>query len=220
MSYFIAVAGNMGVGKSELTARLGKRLGWKTFLEPARDNPYLSDYYADMPRWCFHSQIFFLAHRIEEHHALVAADAPAIQDRSVYENAEIFARIMYERGYLSQRDWNTYEALYHVLIQHLPTPTLVIYLQASVPTLVERIKQRGNAYEQHIDTAYLEELNHHYETWATTTTIAPVMRVETDTRNFVADEQELERLTSDILKLLPMQQLPLAAEQEATHVYP
>lgn len=208
MSYFIAVAGNMGVGKSELTQRLAAKLGWQAFLEPAAQNPYLPDFYADMPRWAFHSQTFFLAHRLREHQALLARGEPAIQDRSVYENAEVFARLLYRRGNLTERDWQTYYELYQTLVALLPPPTLIIYLEASVPTLVSRIEERGRKFEQDIDVAYLTELNSYYDEWAKTTKVAPLLRVPTDHRNFVKDDNELERLTNEIYRMLPMQQLP------------
>ena len=210
MSYFIAIAGNVGVGKSELTKRLATKLGWQAFLEPAAQNPYLADFYEDMPRWAFHSQVFFLSHRLREHQSLLAKGEPAIQDRSVYENAEIFARLLYKRGNLTERDWQTYYELYHTIVALLPPPTLIIYLQASVPTLVKRIAERGRTFEQDIDVAYLTELNTYYDELAKTTKVAPLLCVPTDHRNFVQDDHELEKLTSEIYRMLPMQQLPFA----------
>lgn len=209
MSLFIAIAGNMGVGKSELTARLASRLGWKAFVEPVAQNPYLPDFYKEMDRWAFHSQVFFLAHRLRQHHELIKLTGGVIQDRSVYENAEIFARNLYERGYLSERDWQTYRALYETLVSLLPPPSLIIYLQASVPTLVERIQKRGRTYEQKIDTGYLEDLNRLYETWAMSTTIAPPLKIPTDRVNFVSDNAALDTLVKQIVAALPTQQLPL-----------
>ena len=209
MSLFIAIAGNMGVGKSELTARLASRLGWRAFVEPVAENPYLPDFYQEMGRWAFHSQVFFLAHRLRQHHELVKLSGGVIQDRSVYENAEIFARNLYERGYMSERDWQTYRDLYDTLISLLPPPSLIIYLQASVPTLVKRIQNRGRVYEQKIDVHYLEDLNRLYENWATHTTISPPLKISTDHVNFVSDASALDGLVKQIIAALPTQQLPL-----------
>src|SRR3989344_5565631 len=120
MPYFIAIAGNIGVGKSTLTKRLGEKLGWEIYLEPTTDNPYLADFYKDMKRWGFHSQIFFLTHRLEQHLALLQSGRTVVQDRSVYENAEVFARNLYEKDLMSERDWATYNRIYHNLIDLLP----------------------------------------------------------------------------------------------------
>lgn len=215
MSLFIAIAGNMGVGKSELTVRLADRLGWRAFVEPAAQNPYLPNFYKDMPRWAFHSQVFFLAHRMREHHELSRLKGGVIQDRSVYENAEVFARNLFERGYMMQDDWETYRTIYDTLVSLLPPPSLVIYLEASVKTLVERIKKRGNEYEQSIDTRYLEDLKRLYDEWAKNTTVGPVLRIPTDEINFVTDKRALENLVKQIIAALPSQQLPLFTHQTA-----
>lgn len=209
MAYFIAIAGNMGVGKSTLTERLAAKLGWKAYLEPTTENPYLSDFYGDMHRWGFHSQIFFLAHRLKQHSELARAGVPVIQDRSVYENAEVFARNLYERGFLSERDWQTYQTIYQTLIALLPPPNLIIYLRATVPTLIHRIGSRGRDYEQKIDPNYLIELNRLHEEWAHSFTRAPILPVATDRINFIDNDAALERLVNTIVNTLPLQPLPL-----------
>lgn len=209
MSLFIAIAGNMGVGKSTITERLAARLGWRAFIEPAAQNPYLPDFYKEMDRWAFHSQVFFLAHRLREHHELSKLHGGVIQDRSVYENAEIFARNLFERGFLTARDWETYRTLYDTLVSLLPPPSLIIYLQSSVKTLVERIEKRGRTYEQKIDVQYLEDLNRLYAHWARTTTVAPILKIPTDHIDFTNDERALQKLVKQIIATLPSQQLPL-----------
>ncbi len=209
MSLFIAIAGNMGVGKSELTTRLAARLGWRAFIEPAAQNPYLPDFYKEMDRWAFHSQVFFLAHRLREHHELSKLQCGVIQDRSVYENAEIFARNLFERGFMSARDWETYRTLYDTLVSLLPPPSLIIYLQSSVDTLIKRIETRGRTYEQKIDVQYLQDLNRLYQKWAETTTVAPILKIPTDHINFLNDERALQKLVKQIIATLPSQQLPL-----------
>lgn len=206
---FIAIAGNIGVGKSALTERLAHQLGWRVYLEPGVENPYLPDFYADMNRWAFHSQIFFLENRLRMHHELAQFGESVIQDRSVYENAEVFARLLAERGHLSPRDWQTYWSLYQTTISLLPPPALIIYLQASVPTLVERIRGRGRSFEQNIDQQYLSDLNRLYDEWAGATKVAPVLRISTDGINFVSDAPALEDVARQVISLLPAQQLPI-----------
>lgn len=207
-NYFIAIAGNMGVGKSTLTERLATKLGWQAYLEPAADNPYLSDFYEDMHRWGFHSQMFFLAHRFKQHSELAQAGFSVIQDRSVYENAEVFAHNLYLRGFLSERDWQTYQTMYQTLIALLPPPNLIIYLRANVPTLLRRISRRGRDFEQKADPEYVAELNRLHEDWAANFTLAPMLRVNTDYVNFVEDDAALEKLCNSIVRTLPLQQLP------------
>ena len=209
MSYFIAIAGNIGVGKSTLTERLGTKLGWEIYLEPTAENPYLADLYQDMQRWGFHSQVFFLTHRLEQHLELLQSKNTAVQDRSVYENAEVFARNLYEKDLLSERDWATYNRIYQNLINVLPPPHLIVYLRASVPTLLHRIARRGREYEKRIPKYYLAELNQLYDRWAQSFTVAPVLTVDTDRINFVEDEAALEALTEMITNRLPIQQLPI-----------
>ena len=206
---FIAIAGNIGVGKSALTERLAEQLGWAAALEPTSENPYLPDFYSDMNRWSFHSQVFLLAHRLRQHVAFARDGNLLIQDRSVYENAEIFARNLYLRGLMNERDWQTYRMLYETSIALVPTPTLIIYLQASVPTLMERIRGRGRSFEQNIDQNYLADLNRLYDEWAATTTVAPVLRISTDGINFVADAPAIEDVAKQVIALLPAQQLPI-----------
>lgn len=207
MSY-IAIAGNIGVGKSELSTRLAAKLGWKAFLEPASENPYLADFYDDMARWSFHSQIFFLSHRLRQLSEFLKENNAVVQDRSVEENVEIFARNLYEKGHLSERDWQTYHGLYETVLRFLPPPTLMVYLKASVPTLAERIRGRGRSFEKEIDPAYLEELNRLYDRWATTTSSATVLTIDTDPLNLVQNTAHLEDVANRVLAALPSQ-LPL-----------
>ena len=162
-----------------------------------------------MKRWGFHSQIFFLTHRLEQHLALLQSGRTVVQDRSVYENAEVFARNLYEKDLMSERDWATYNRIYHNLIDLLPPPNLIIYLRANVPTLLHRIDTRGREYERKVPRYYLAELNRLYDEWARTFTVAPVLTVNTDRINFVEDEGALVALTDMIESRLPVQELPL-----------
>ncbi len=202
MKKFIAVAGNVGVGKSTLTELLSAYLCWEPFYEAVDDNPYLADFYQDMRTWSFHSQIFFLSRRLSHHRQIIERPGTVVQDRSVYEDAEIFARNLYLQGHMSERDWQSYWDLYQTVITILPPPDLVIYLQASVPVLQERIRQRGRDYEQEISAEYLTQLNDLYEAWVANFALCPVLTVPSDNLDFVADKAHLELIASRVLDKL------------------
>lgn len=195
---FIAIAGNIGVGKSTLTGLLSQRLGWEPFYESVEDNPYLADFYQDMTRYAFHSQIFFLSRRLRHHRRLLDHPNSVIQDRSVYEDADIFARALYEQGHIMSRDYRTYRELYEVLVQFLPPPDLIVYLRGSLPTLQKRISQRGRAYEQSIAPNYLEQLNQLYASWMQEFTLCPVLTVPTDDLDFVHNGIHLDLIIRKI----------------------
>lgn len=200
--HFIGIAGNIGVGKSTLTSLLSKRLGWEPFLEGVSDNPYLTDFYDDMSRWSFHSQVFFLARRLRHHRQLLDRPNSVIQDRTVYEDAEIFARNLYDQGSMEARDYNTYTDLYQAVTAILPPPNLVIYLRASVETLLKRIQLRGREYERQISVAYLEKLNALYEDWFHNFTLCPVVTIPADRLDYVANNDHLEIVVTRILERL------------------
>jgi deoxyadenosine/deoxycytidine kinase len=200
--HFIAIAGNIGVGKSTLTGLLSQRLGWEPFYEAVTENPYLADFYHDMSRYAFHSQIFFLSRRLRHHRRLLDFPGSVIQDRSVYEDAEIFACALYKQGHIAERDYSTYRELYEVLTEFLPPPDLVVYLRASVPTLQQRISQRGRTYERSITVDYLEQLNGLYEDWLQRFQQCPVLTVPSDTLDFVRSESHLDLITSKIQEKL------------------
>jgi len=202
MKKFIAVAGNVGVGKSTLTRLLSAYLCWEPFYEAVDDNPYLADFYRDMRTWSFHSQVYFLSRRLSHHRQIIERPGTVVQDRSVYEDAEIFARNLYLQGNMNERDWRSYWDLYETVITILPPPDLVIYVQASVPVLQERIRQRGRDYEQQIAPEYLTQLNTLYEAWAERFTLCPVLTVPTDNLNFVADISCLEQIANRVLDKL------------------
>lgn len=195
---FVAIAGNIGVGKSTLTRLLSERLGWEPFYEAVSDNPYLADFYQDMTRYAFHSQIFFLSRRLRHHRRLVDFPNSVVQDRSVYEDAEIFARNLSEQCHILPRDYHTYRELYEVLIQFLPPPDLVVYLRASVPTLLDRISQRGRSFEQNIAPTYLEQLNALYASWMEGFTLCPVLTVPADDLDFVHNGAHLDLIIRKI----------------------
>ncbi len=199
---FVAVAGNVGVGKSTLTALLSQRLGWRPFYEAVDDNPYLKDFYADMRTWSFHSQVFFLSRRLQHHREIIDCPTSAVQDRSVYEDAEIFARNLYRQGHMTERDYQTYRALYEAMNLFLPPPDLIVYLRASVPTLLQRIAQRGRPYERAIEPAYLEQLNELYEEWAQSFDLCPMLTVPANELDFVMYNTDLEFIAGKIIDRL------------------
>lgn len=202
MKKFVAVAGNIGVGKSTLVEMLCAKLGWTPFYEPVSENPYLPDFYRDMQAWAFHSQIFFLTHRLRAHHQLAQHPTSAIQDRSVYEDAEIFAHNLFLQGHIRPRDYQTYRELYQTLIEFLPPPDLVIYLRASVPTLVSRISNRGRDYERTIPADYLASLNHLYESWIVNFTLCPVLAVPADDLDYVVHPGHLTLIADKVMEKL------------------
>ena len=198
MKKFIAVAGNIGVGKSTLVSMLSKQLEWEPFYEAVGDNPYLVDFYADMASWSFHSQIFFLTRRLRSHHQLAQHPTSVIQDRSVYEDAEIFAQNLYLQGHIKERDYETYRELYETITQILPPPDLVIYLRASVDTLMDRIARRGRDYERTITPEYLQSLNDLYEDWISNFVLCPVLAVPADDLDYVAYSGHLDLIISKV----------------------
>lgn len=197
-TYFVTIAGNIGVGKSTLVTLLSRKLGWEPVFEAVAENPYLADFYDDMNRWSFHSQVFFLTRRLQQHHSLLQQSSAVLQDRSVYEDAEIFARNLYKQGHLSERDWASYFELYQTLAQLLKPPDLVIYLRASTATLRRRIAGRGREYERNIADTYLQDLNRLYDEWAAGFRLSPVLTVDTDNLDYVQYDEHLEQIWSRI----------------------
>lgn len=198
MKKFVAVAGNIGVGKSTLVSMLSGRLGWQPFFEPVGENPYLVDFYQDMRLWSFHSQIFFLTRRLRAHRQLCDHPTSAIQDRSVYEDAEVFAQNLFRQGLMDERDYLSYRELYMVLTEFLPPPDLVIYLRASVPTVQARITSRGRDYERTITADYLEQLNTLYEEWINRFSLCPVLAVPADELDYVAHPGHLNLIVQKV----------------------
>jgi deoxyadenosine/deoxycytidine kinase len=195
---FITIAGNIGAGKSTLVSLLTERIGWDPVFEAVAENPYLEDFYRDMPRWSFQSQVFFLSRRLRQHHDLLQQTNSIIQDRSVYEDAEIFARNLYRQGHMSARDWQCYYDLYQTMATLLKPPHLVIYLRTAVPTLRRRIIQRGRDYEQTISDEYLHQLNELYETWIDGFSLSPVLTIETDNLDYVQYADHLDQIWQKI----------------------
>jgi deoxyadenosine/deoxycytidine kinase len=215
MKKFIAVAGNIGVGKSTLVEMICNRLDCQPFYEPVTENPYISDFYKDMRTWSFHSQVFFLTHRLRIHQELVRSSGSVIQDRSIYEDAEIFAHNLFVQGTLSERDYTTYRSLYRTLAEYLPPPDLMIYLRASVPTLLKRITLRNRDYERKIAPEYLTQLNDLYENWINHFTLCPVLTVPADDLDYVAHPSHLELIASKVQEKLTGKEEVIFTREEA-----
>jgi hypothetical protein len=204
---FVAVAGNIGAGKSSLARLLGERFQWKPYFESVDDNPYLSDFYGDMSRWSFHLQIYFLANRFKCHKEIVESSESVIQDRSIYEDAEIFARNLYDIGKMTERDYTNYVSLFHVMMEYLKPPDLMIYLRANIDTLVKQISKRGRDFEQGIQRSYLETLNALYEDWITRYKLGPLLIIESDNLDFVNNKIDLDYILASVKDHLPQMQL-------------
>jgi deoxyadenosine/deoxycytidine kinase len=199
MKWFVAVSGNIGSGKSTITTLLSERLGWKPYYEIVDENPYLPDFYADMPRWSFHLQVFFLSKRFQHHQVITAAPESVIQDRTIYEDAEIFARNLYLQGLMDERDFKNYHELFTTMTQFLQPPSLIVYLKASVPTLLDRIRRRARGYEQNIPAEYLAQLNERYEEWTERFWLCPILTVDADT----LDLNRLDDLIAEMRAAMP-----------------
>jgi len=202
MKKYVAVAGNIGVGKSTLVALLCQRLDWEPFYEPVTENPYLEDFYRDMRAWAFHSQVFFLTRRLRAHRQLMEHPSSVVQDRSVYEDAEIFALNLYRQGHIGERDYKSYFELYTVLTEFLTPPDLVVYLRADVPTLVKRIQNRSRAYERQIAPEYLAQLNVLYEEWIARFSLCPVLTVPAGDLDYVSNPSHMDLVVSKVLDKL------------------
>ncbi|MCK6626727.1 MAG: deoxynucleoside kinase [Anaerolineae bacterium] len=200
--YSIAIAGNMGVGKSTLTRLLAKDLSWTPFYEAVDDNPYLADFYKDMRQWSFHSQIFFLSRRLRYQRDIANYPESVVQDRSIYEDAEIFARNLHQRNNMTQRDYQLYRDLYEEFIQFLPRPDLIVYLKASLPTLIERIHRRGRDFEQDVSPLYLQQLNELYNAWIEDFTLCPILTVPADNLDFVRFPRDFALIREKIMEKL------------------
>lgn len=198
----ILVAGNIGSGKTSLTERIGERLGWQTAYESVVDNPYLPDFYANMKVWSFHLQVFFLGHRAQQHTEMFENPGSAIIDRSIYEDAYIFARALHSMGNISERDYNTYRQLFDLIVKNLPSPALLIYLKAPVNILVERIKKRGRDIESSIDPDYLALLESFYDDWIRNFDLCPVLTLRTDDLDFVHKPEHLDLVVKKIKEKL------------------
>ncbi len=211
---FVAVAGNIGAGKSSLTRVLADHFALSPVYEAVDENPYLQDFYRDMPRYAFHSQMFFLAKRLEQHVSQVNPGSRVIQDRTLYEDANIFARNLFEEGVMDARDFGVYMAMYRAMRAALRPPDLLIYLRASLPTLRRHIALRGRAFETGISDAYLAGLGTLYERWFTAYDLSPKVVLSADDLDFVNDPDALAQVVHTLDSWLTPPILSLHADYE------
>lgn len=200
--HFVLVSGNIGAGKSSLTERLGQRLGWHVGYESVSDNPYLADFYQDMAKWAFHLQVFFIGHRAEQHIQLFGQPGSAIADRSIYEDAYIFARALRHMGVISERDYDAYRRTFDLVVAHLPRPDLLLFLRCPVPTLMARIRERNRAIESGISEEYLDLLEKFYDEWLKDFDLCPVLVIPSEKLNFVDRPEHLDIVIERIQDML------------------
>jgi deoxyadenosine/deoxycytidine kinase len=194
----VVIAGNIGAGKTSLTERLGARLGWHAAFESVADNPYLADFYRDMPAWAFHLQVFFLGHRVRQYLDLVASPQSAILDRSIYEDAHIFTRALHHLGSISERDYLSYRRVFDLLVGTLPPPDLLLFLKAPAKILLARIRKRARSIEADISLEYLSLLESYYDEWIASFDLCPVLTLRSDDLDFVHQAKHLDLVIEHI----------------------
>lgn len=190
---YLAVAGNIGAGKSSLTKLLAHHFRWTPYFESVDDNPYLADFYEDMKRWSFNLQVYFLSSRFENQLSILKGNKNFIQDRTMYEDAHIFAKNLFEMGLMDKRDYQNYQSLFAMMMNFIRPPDLLIYLKAKVPTLVRQIQSRGREFENSIRIDYLERLNEHYDGFIDSYPHEKLI-IETDELDFVNNQEDLGRI--------------------------
>lgn len=200
--YFVSVAGNIGSGKSSLTGMISEEFGWKPYFEKVDKNPYLKDFYADMSRWSFNLQVYFLSHRFSIHKKILRSKRSVIQDRSIYEDVEIFAENLYRMGRMKKRDYDNYRMLFAEMTSFLRPPDLLIYLKAGMPKLMKQIRLRGRDFEKTIESDYVMKLNKSYDEWISRYSLGKKLIVETDRLDFVNNRKDLEKIVSLMTKNL------------------
>ncbi len=195
---YIAIAGNIGAGKTTLTTQLGKHFGWEVHYESTDDNPYLSDFYTDMHRWSFNLQIYFLNSRYQQVLEILNGKNTVIQDRTIYEDAYIFAPNLHDMGLMSTRDFENYFSLFKTMSSQIKPPDLLIYLKASIPTLVNHIQHRGRDYEGTISIDYLKRLNERYDTWIDGYDKGKLLVINSDEVDFLGNPEDLGKIVSSV----------------------
>lgn len=194
----IAICGNIGSGKTTLAKMLAKHYGWQEELESVDNNPYLADFYEDMARWSFHLQIFFLNSRFNQVKRIRESERSTVQDRTIYEDAYIFAANLYSSKLMNDRDHESYLTLFESMIQHVKAPDLLIYLKADIPKLVSQIEKRGRDYESAIRLDYLKNLNQHYTDWIGSYDIGKLLVIDVNDMDFVANQEDFAEIVSKI----------------------
>ena len=203
-TYFVGVAGNIGAGKTTLTDIIAERFNWKPYYEMVIDNPYLSDFYGDMRRWSFNLQVFFLSNRFKTHKEMEDSGFSCVQDRTIYEDVEIFAYNLWDMGNMSQRDYDNYRELFMIMTSYLKKPDLIIYLKASTDTLLSRIRKRGRDFEKSIKPEYLHMLNIAYDHWIERAQKEQkIYVIESDNINVLTDHDKVQHILDTIREYCP-----------------
>ena len=203
-TFFVGIAGNIGSGKTTLTDIIAERFDWKPYYEMVIDNPYLSDFYGDMRRWSFNLQVFFLSNRFKTHKEMEDSGFSCVQDRTIYEDVEIFAYNLWEIGNMSQRDYDNYRELFSIMTSYLKKPDLIIYLKASTDTLLSRIRKRGREFEKSIKPEYLHMLNIAYDHWIERAQKEQTIYViESDNINVLTDHGKVQHILDTIREYCP-----------------
>lgn len=196
---FISIAGNIGSGKSSLTKKIAEQFDFTPYFESVDDNPYLQDFYGDMKRWSFNLQVYFLSHRFKTHKEILMNEKSVIQDRSIYEDVEIFAKNLHTMGNMSDRDYANYRQLFAEMTYFLKPPDLLVYLKANTETLVKQIQKRGRVFEKDINVSYLELLNESYEEWISNYNLSPILIIPSDNLDFVQNAPDYDFII-DLIK--------------------
>ncbi len=198
----IAVTGNIGAGKTTLARMLAEHFGWDVFYEAVENNPYLADFYADMERWAFHLQIYFLRSRFDQARRIMQSTKRIIQDRTIYEDAHIFARNLYHSGYMSQVDYETYFSLFQTMMDVVKPPDLMIYLKADLPKLLGQIQKRGRDFELNMSVDYLTDLNNHYETFVSSYTDGKLLVLDVNHLDYLNRKEDFEFIVKEVDRAL------------------
>lgn len=194
----IAISGNIGSGKTSLASKLSAHYGWQIEFESVEENPYLTDFYTDMPKWAFHLQVFFLHSRFNQVKRIQQSRVSTIQDRTIYEDSYIFAANLYESKLISKRDYENYKGLYHSMENYINPPDLLIFLKADIPKLVDQIEKRGRIYERSIQIAYLKNLNNLYEKWISEYNLGKLLIIDVNNMNFVENQEDFSTIVEKI----------------------
>lgn len=205
MGKMIVLAGNVGAGKSTFTKVLSERLDFIPYYESVNDNPFLEDFYKDQKKWSYHLQTFFLFHRFNSIKQIIASDDNAILDRSIYEDAEIFARNLYNNGKMSQREYETYNQIFYTMLEYLKKPDLLIYIKTSVDTIVKRIKKRGREMEMAVPIEYWKQLDDLYKDWINTYDQSKIYVVDGDKIDIVENPEYIDKIVQDISEILELE---------------
>lgn len=194
----VAICGNIGSGKTTLAGMLSKHYNWKAEFESVENNPYLADFYEDMHKWAFHLQVYFLNNRFNQIKNIQASEISTVQDRTIYEDAYIFAANLFKSGFLNDRDYSSYLSLFHSMIHHVEAPDLVVYLKADIPKLVKQIQMRGRDYEDAIRLDYLKNLNDHYAEWIANYDLGKLLIIDVNDMDYVANIEDFSEVVSRI----------------------